>query len=52
MIWLLDEKVSDTAIQTEVVPTTPKVKESVAMAVCCAAKNGNLLLFLVLLIMH
>jgi len=42
---LLDEKVSDTAIQSEVIPTTAEVKENVAMAVCRAAKNGNLLFF-------
>jgi len=38
---LLDEKVSDTAIQVEVIPSSPEVKENVTMAICRAAKNGN-----------
>ena len=42
---LLEEKTSDTALPSEVIPTTPEVKENVAMAICCAAKNGNFAFF-------
>jgi len=38
-----DEKVSETAVQIEVIPTTPEVKENVALALARAAKNGKLL---------
>ena len=43
MTVYLEEKVSDTAVQIEVIPTSAKVKENVALALCRAAKNGKLL---------
>jgi len=46
LILLLDENVTDTAVQVEVIPTTAEVKENVAMAICRAAKNGELLFLL------
>jgi len=45
MIMLLEEKMSDTTLQTEIIPTTPEVKENVAMAIRRAAKNGNFVFF-------
>jgi len=46
LILLLDENVTDTAVQVEVIPTTAELKENVAMAICRAAKNGKLLFLL------
>ena len=43
MIILLDEKTADAAAELEVIPITAEVKQNVAMAICRAAKNGNLL---------
>jgi len=43
VILLLDEHISDTAVQVEVIPTSAEFKKNVAMAICRAAKNGNLL---------
>jgi len=43
IIILLDEKTADAAAELEVIPITAEVKQNVAMAICRAAKNGNLL---------
>jgi len=43
VILSLGENVAEAAVEVEVIPTSAEVKENVALAICCAARNGNLL---------